>query len=304
MLKKFILPMTIASAVVFTACAGSKKDNVEPQAKSEGETAADTAAIDTTPADSVVAINDTDAPIPVTCTIDEETESGIQVTIGKKDSVLETTKIMHKDNLFGIYTTIKFKANVSDEFFQNECENAKSYERANHQVSCQNRTIYISKEKEGEDREIALLLPLFAKEVKESCLTIQETGRLPNEQDSQGEDKKENKQATIPPKTENAESSFICNMDMNSNVWTLTNPESKTTLIYNFVGNNAKVTTIVVTETDSPEMCNLLAAVAKENNETVVNCDGKTAHTAVTVEHENVDKQEQYTGLKPFCKEQ
>jgi len=287
--------MTIVSAVVFTACASSKKDNAEPQVKSEGETVIDTAAIDTTPADSVVAIKS----VAVSCTIDEETENSFQVSIGKKDSVLETTKIMHKDNLFGIYTTIKFKANVSDEFFQNECENAKSYERANHQVSCQNRTIYISKEKEGEDREIALLLPLFAKEVKESCLTIQETGRLPNEQDSQGEDKKE----TIPPKTENAESSFICNMDMNSNVWTLTNPDSKTTLIFNFVGNNVKVTTIVVTETESPEMCNWMAAMAKEEENYTITCDGKTSRTVVTTIDEDVDKEELYNGLKPSCKE-
>lgn len=300
MFKKFIFPMTIASAIAFTACAGSKKDNAEPQqAMSEGETAIDTTAIDTTPADSVVAIKS----VAVSCTIDEETENSFQVSIGKKDSVLETTKIMHKDNLFGIYTTIKFKANVSDEFFQNECENAKSYERANHQVSCQNRTIYISKEKEGEDREIALLLPLFAKEVKESCLTIQETGRLPNEQDSQGEDKKENKQATIPPKTENAESSFICNMDMNSNVWTLTNPDSKTTLIFNFVGNNVKVTTIVVTETESPEMCNWMAAMAKEEENYTITCDGKTSRTVVTTIDEDVDKEELYNGLKPSCKE-
>ena len=180
MFKKFILPIAIASAVVLSACAGSKNENAEPaqeapQAKIENEIVT----TDAIPTDSVVAY-DSDTHITNTCTIDEETENSLQITIENKDTVT-INKISLKDNIIGMYTTIKFKGNFSDESFLKECKKAKGLERANNKVFCKDRTIYVSKETEGEDKEAILFLPLFMENLKDACLTIQKTGSMPNE---------------------------------------------------------------------------------------------------------------------------
>lgn len=305
MLKKILLPVSAVAAMSLMACSGSAKVQVQTEAAPAEENVSTVNAGDTGTyatgemTDEQIAaatknqMNGTggneggEHPIPAKCEIISESATSLQMVITVPDSGSVSMDVALDGNTVRNATKLVFTPNVSEESIAKECENAKGDESA--AVTCQDRTIDVLDT--ITDPAAAMMFPMVTGELKELCKNIQKTGFLDMEP--------ENSSEATPSPSGAAIANVQCNMDMNSNVWTI-KFENNTTITYEFNGNVTKISHDAIANMGTPEMCAMAAnAAAQEGGK--IRCEGSNAFVSEISEEEGLTKENVKNQFAPLC---
>lgn len=317
MFKKILLPISAIAAMTLMACSGSSKSQVqtEPAANENANLTVSAAGAAEADANATGELTDEEiaaalalqraameaqangngnaeksSPIPAKCEIISESENSIHMVLTVPDSGKVTMEASLEGTTVKSISKLEFEPNISDEVIAKECEGMKSEEES--VVTCEDRTI--TAVTTVNDPSVQYVYPMMVNQIKELCQSVQQTGFLNADEVSGGaKSSAEAPQAGVPLQGS-------CNMDMNSNVWTIKIESTNTTFTYEFTDKVTKISREVVANMGTPEMCAMAANAAAQDGGKI-RCEGAVAYVSETEEEEGLTKEDVKSQFLPLC---
>lgn len=237
-----------------------------------------------------------------TCKAEQLDDKAAKFVIVVPDSGTVTFSFSLNENQFKGTMEYVIDDKVSEETAKSECEKTTTKDNDPFtNVVCNGRTI--TGELPLDDIPAVLAYPFITAEFAKGCDKVNETGDIEDLSVNKKKKKKETpNETTSQAKVRNYQ--FIeCNIEFNSNVWTLKTSEGYTETI-EFIDDGAKVTQDKTNDLYLPQLCQIAATGLSQELGAKAHCEEGILHmlSISPLSLEGKTKEDIFTAIKSSCK--